>query len=201
AEEAGLIWALGDFVLRRACRDATSWPPEVRVAVNLSPLQFRCGNVQGMVRDALESTGLAPGRLELEITESLFLDRTNQVLDTLAELRQLGTRIAMDDFGTGYSSLGYLCSFPFDKIKIDRSFVQGIASNVEKQAVVRAIVGLGETLGKTTTAEGIETDEELACLRAIGCEQGQGFLFSAARPQEALLPFLVKRKPKPKRVA
>ncbi|MGE3228499.1 MAG: putative bifunctional diguanylate cyclase/phosphodiesterase [Hyphomicrobium sp.] len=201
AEEAGLIWALGDFVLRRACRDAASWPPEVRVAVNLSPLQFRCGNVQGMVRDALESTGLAPGRLELEITESLFLDRTNQVLDTLAELRQLGTRIAMDDFGTGYSSLGYLCSFPFDKIKIDRSFVQGIASNVEKQAVVRAIVGLGETLGKTTTAEGIETDEELACLRAIGCEQGQGFLFSAARPQEALLPFLVKRKPKPKRVA
>jgi diguanylate cyclase (GGDEF)-like protein/PAS domain S-box-containing protein len=196
AEEAGLIWALGDFVLRRACRDATAWPEQVRVAVNLSPMQFRCGNVRDMVESALAVTGLAPGRLELEITESLFLDRSNLVLDTLAELRKLGARIAMDDFGTGYSSLGYLCSFPFDKIKIDRSFVQGIAGNVEKQAVVRAIVGLGETLGKTTTAEGIETDAELACLRAIGCEQGQGYLFSKARPQEALLPFLTKRKPK-----
>ncbi|MCC7252779.1 EAL domain-containing protein [Hyphomicrobium sp.] len=196
AEEAGLIWALGDFVLRRACRDATAWPEHVRVAVNLSPMQFRCGNVREMVESALAATGLSPDRLELEITESLFLDRSNMVLDTLADLRNLGTHIAMDDFGTGYSSLGYLCSFPFDKIKIDRSFVQGIASNVEKQAVVRAIVGLGETLGKTTTAEGIETDAELACLRSIGCEQGQGYLFSKARPQDALLPFLTKRKPK-----
>ncbi|HYD14776.1 MAG TPA: EAL domain-containing protein [Hyphomicrobium sp.] len=193
AEEAGLIWALGEFVLRRACRDATAWPEAMRVAVNLSPMQFRCGNVRDMVNDALENTGLAPGRLELEITESLFLDRSNLVLDTLAELRKLGTRIAMDDFGTGYSSLGYLCSFPFDKIKIDRSFVKGIGTNVEQQAVVRAIVGLGETLGKTITAEGIETDAELACLRAIGCEQGQGFLFSKARSQDALLPFLNKR--------
>jgi EAL domain-containing protein (putative c-di-GMP-specific phosphodiesterase class I) len=149
-----------------------------------------------MVSDALTTTGLEPNRLELEITESLFLDRSNLVLDTLADLRKLGPRIAMDDFGTGYSSLGYLCSFPFDKIKIDRSFVNGIADNVERQAVVRAIVGLGETLGKTITAEGIETDTELACLRSIGCEQGQGFLFSKARPQEALLPFLTKRKPK-----
>jgi diguanylate cyclase (GGDEF)-like protein/PAS domain S-box-containing protein len=196
AEEAGLIWALGDFVLRRACRDATVWPSSMRVAVNLSPMQFRCGNVRDMVSDALASTGLEPNRLELEITESLFLDRSNLVLDTLADLRKLGARIAMDDFGTGYSSLGYLCSFPFDKIKIDRSFVNGIADNVERQAVVRAIVGLGETLGKTITAEGIETEQELACLRAIGCEQGQGFLFSKARPQEALLPFLTKRKPK-----
>jgi EAL domain-containing protein (putative c-di-GMP-specific phosphodiesterase class I) len=153
------------------------------------------------VQGALATTGLAPDRLELEITESLFLERSNLVLDTLADLRKLGTRIAMDDFGTGYSSLGYLCSFPFDKIKIDRSFVQGIADNVEKKAVVRAIVGLGETLGKTTTAEGIETDAELACLRAIGCEQGQGYLFSKARPQEAFLPYLAKRRPKPKRVA
>jgi diguanylate cyclase (GGDEF)-like protein/PAS domain S-box-containing protein len=196
AEEAGLIWALGDFVLTRACRDATSWPEDVRVAVNLSPMQFRCGNVRDMVKAALTATGLAPGRLELEITESLFLDRSNHVLDALAELRKLGTRIAMDDFGTGYSSLGYLCSFPFDKIKIDRSFVEGISGNVEKQAVVRAIVGLGETLGKTITAEGIETADELACLRSIGCEQGQGFLFSKARAQDALLPFLTKRKPK-----
>jgi diguanylate cyclase (GGDEF)-like protein/PAS domain S-box-containing protein len=196
AEEAGLIWALGNFVLARACLDATAWPEHMRVAVNLSPLQFRCGSVHEMVHDALMSTGLAPQRLELEITESLFLDRSNVVLDTLAELRKLGARIAMDDFGTGYSSLGYLCSFPFDKIKIDRSFIRGIDGNVEQQAVVRAIVGLGETLGKTITAEGIETGEELACLRTIGCEQGQGFLFSKARPQADLLAFIEKRKPK-----
>jgi diguanylate cyclase (GGDEF)-like protein/PAS domain S-box-containing protein len=201
AEEAGLIWALGNFVLNRACRDAIAWPSHMRVAVNLSPLQFRCGSVHEMVHDALMSTGLAPERLELEITESLFLDRSNVVLDTLAELRKLGVRIAMDDFGTGYSSLGYLCSFPFDKIKIDRSFIRGIEGNVEQQAVVHAIVGLGETLGKTITAEGIETGEELACLRSIGCEQGQGFLFSKARPQNDLLAFIGKRKPKPKRVA
>ena len=118
----------------------------------------------------------------------------------VAELRRLGTRIAMDDFGTGYSSLGYLCSFPFDKIKIDRSFIRGIEGNVEQKAVVRAIVGLGETLGKTITAEGIETAEELACLRAIGCEQGQGFLFSKARTQSELLSFIAKSKPS-KRVA
>jgi diguanylate cyclase (GGDEF)-like protein/PAS domain S-box-containing protein len=196
AEEAGLIWALGEFVLSRACRDAVVWPESVRVAVNLSPMQFRCGNVHDVVEAALKASGLAPDRLELEITESLFLDRSNHVLDTLADLRKLGTRIAMDDFGTGYSSLGYLCSFPFDKIKIDRSFVKGISENVEQQAVVRAIVGLGQTLGKTITAEGIETAEELACLRSIGCEQGQGFLFSKARAQDALLPFLSKRKPK-----
>lgn len=196
AEEAGLIWRLGRSVLRRACKDATAWPQDVRVAVNLSPMQFRCGNVLELVEEALQETGLAPDRLELEITESLFLDRSNLVLDTLADLRRMGVRIAMDDFGTGYSSLGYLTSFPFDKIKIDRSFVAGIATNVEKQAVVRAIVGLGETLGKTTTAEGIETSDELACLRMIGCEQGQGYLFSKARPQEALLPFIGKRKPR-----
>ncbi|HEX2840944.1 putative bifunctional diguanylate cyclase/phosphodiesterase [Hyphomicrobium sp.] len=196
AEEAGLIGALGQFVLRRACHHATAWPETMRVAVNLSPIQFRCSNVRDMVQDVLSATGLNPDRLELEITESLFLDRSNLVLDTLAELRKLGTRIAMDDFGTGYSSLGYLCSFPFDKIKIDSSFVHGISTNVEQQAVVRAIVGLGQTLGKTITAEGIETDAELACLRGIGCDQGQGFLFSKARPQDALLPFITKRKPK-----
>ena len=196
AEEAGLIWRLGRAVLRRACKDATAWPQDVRVAVNLSPMQFRCGNVLELVEEALSATSLAPDRLELEITESLFLDRSNLVLDTLADLRRLGVRIAMDDFGTGYSSLGYLTSFPFDKIKIDRSFVSGIATNVEKQAVVRAIVGLGETLGKTTTAEGIETSDELTCLRIIGCEQGQGYLFSKARSQEALLPFIGKRKPR-----
>ena len=201
AEDAGLIWALGNTVLNHACRDATAWPSHMRVAVNLSPLQFRCGSVLEMVNDALMSSGLNPARLVLEITESLFLDRSHVVLDTLGELRKLGVRIAMDDFGTGYSSLGYLCSFPFDKIKIDRSFVRGIENNVEQQAVVHAIVGLGQTLGKTIVAEGIETPEELACLRAIGCDQGQGFLFSKARPQKELLAFLSKRKTKAKRAA
>ena len=196
AEEAGLIARLGDAVLRRACRDAMAWPEHMRVAVNISPVQFRGGDICAMVRDALATSGLAPERLELEITESLFLDRSSAVLETLDALRRLGTRIAMDDFGTGYSSLGYLCSFPFDKIKIDRSFVSGICGNVEKQAVVRAIVGLGDTLGKTITAEGIETDAELSCLRHIGCEQGQGFLFSKARPQEEMLAFLNKQKRK-----
>jgi diguanylate cyclase (GGDEF)-like protein/PAS domain S-box-containing protein len=201
AEEAGLIGALGEFVLRRACHDAMAWPPHMRVAVNISPIQFQCVDVCAMVRDALAASGLEPQRLELEITESLFLDRSNAVLETLDVLRRLGTRIAMDDFGTGYSSLGYLCSFPFDKIKIDRSFVSGIAGNVEKQAVVRAIVGLGLTLGKTITAEGIETDTELACLRHIGCEQGQGYLFSKALPQDIMLEFLAKRRSVSKRVA
>jgi predicted signal transduction protein with EAL and GGDEF domain len=201
AEEAGLIWSLGQFVLRRACRDAMAWPETMRVAVNLSPMQFRCGNVREMVSDALAKTGLAPGRLEIEITESLFLERSNLILDTLEDLRKIGARIAMDDFGTGYSSLGYLCKFPFDKIKIDRSFVASIGTNVEQQAVVRAIVGLGQTLGKTVTAEGIETDGELACLRAIGCDQGQGFLFSKARSQDQLLAFVTRGKGTPKRVA
>ncbi len=195
AEDAGLIWQLGRNVLRRACHDATAWPENMSVAVNLSPMQFRCGNVLELVKETLDATGLAPDRLEIEITESLFLERSNLVLEALAGLRRLGVCIAMDDFGTGYSALGYLTSFPFDKIKIDRSFVSGIETHVEKQAVVRAIVGLGETLGKTTVAEGIETPDELACLRMIGCEQGQGYLFSKARPQEALLPFIGKRKP------
>lgn len=201
AEEAGLIGALGEFVLRRACKDAMAWPPHMRVAVNISPIQFQSLDVCETVRAALAASGLEPQRLELEITESLFLDRSSAVLETLDALRHLGTRIAMDDFGTGYSSLGYLCSFPFDKIKIDRSFVSGIAGNVEKQAVVRAIVGLGVTLGKTITAEGIETESELACLRHIGCEQGQGYLFSKAVPQPAMLEFLAKRQIETKRVA
>ena len=201
AEEAGLIGALGEFVLRRACQDAMAWPPHMRVAVNISPIQFQSLDVCETVREALAASGLEPQRLELEITESLFLDRSSAVLETLDALRHLGTRIAMDDFGTGYSSLGYLCSFPFDKIKIDRSFVSGIAGNVEKQAVVRAIVGLGVTLGKTITAEGIETEAELACLRHIGCEQGQGYLFSKAVPQAAMLEFLAERQRETKRVA
>ena len=190
AEDAGLICQLGSYVLRRACADAMAWPDHMRVAVNLSPLQFQSGNVFATVSEALHRSGLPAQRLEAEITETLFLDKSEVLTSTLNALRALGVRIAMDDFGTGYSSLGYLCRFPFDKIKIDRSFVQSMDTNTEQQAIVKAIVTLGAVLGKTITAEGIETEAELACLRAMGCDQGQGFLFSKARPQAELLKML-----------
>ncbi|MBI3701146.1 MAG: EAL domain-containing protein [Afipia sp.] len=181
AEETGLINAVGGLMLRRACTDAARWPDDVRVAVNLSPLQFRVGNLLSVVMDALKHSGLPPKRLELEITETLLMDKSDQVLATLHALRALGVRISMDDFGTGYSSLSYLRSFPFDKIKIDQSFVRGLASNHDAQAIVRSIVSLGKGLGVTITAEGVETEAELSCLRAEGCDEGQGFLFSRAR--------------------
>jgi diguanylate cyclase (GGDEF)-like protein len=187
AEETGLIGAIGAFVLRQACADAVLWPDDVKVAVNLSPLQFRTGNLLHTVMGALEQSGLAPRRLELEITETLLLERGDHVLATLHALRALGVRIAMDDFGTGYSSLSYLRSFPFDKIKIDRSFVRDLCSNADSQAIVRAIVSLGSSLGITITAEGVECERDLEKLRAEGCAQAQGFLFSVPRPQREIL--------------
>jgi EAL domain-containing protein (putative c-di-GMP-specific phosphodiesterase class I) len=167
-----------------------AWPEHMRVAVNLSPLQFQSGDVFATISEVLRRSGLPPQRLEAEITETLFLDKSEVLTSTLNALRALGVRIAMDDFGTGYSSLGYLCRFPFDKIKIDRSFVRSMDTNSEQQAVAKAIVTLGAVLGKTITAEGIETEAELACLRAMGCDQGQGFLFSKACPQVELLKML-----------
>ena len=182
AEETGLINGLGGLMLRRACMDAALWPEDVRVAVNLSPLQFRTGNLLSIVIDALKQSGLPAKRLELEITETLLLEKSGQVLATLHALRALGVRISMDDFGTGYSSLSYLRSFPFDKIKIDQSFVRDLAANRDAQAIVRSIISLGIGLGVTITAEGVETEAELSCLRAEGCHEGQGFLFSRPRP-------------------
>jgi diguanylate cyclase (GGDEF)-like protein/PAS domain S-box-containing protein len=182
AEETGLINALGSLILHRACKDAARWPGDVRVAVNLSPLQFRGGNLWSVVMDALKQSGLPAKRLELEITETLLLEKSSQVLATLHALRALGVRISMDDFGTGYSSLSYLRSFPFDKIKIDQSFVRDLGANREGQAIVRSIISLGVGLGVTITAEGVETEAELSCLRLEGCHEGQGFLFSRARP-------------------
>ena len=190
AEETGLIAPLGAFVLRRACMDAAQWPDDVRVAVNLSPLQFRTGNLLPIVTDALEASGLPARRLELEITETLLLEKSSQVLATLHALRALGVRISMDDFGTGYSSLSYLRSFPFDKIKIDRSFVRDLGANRDAQAIVRAIVSLGTSLGITITAEGVETEADLSCLRAEGCNEGQGYLFSRARPNAEIVSLL-----------
>jgi predicted signal transduction protein with EAL and GGDEF domain len=192
AEDTGLINALGGLMLRHACADAALWPDDVRVAVNLSPLQFRTGNLLQMVMDALKRSGLPAKRLELEITETLLLEKSSQVLATLHALRTLGVRISMDDFGTGYSSLSYLRSFPFDKIKIDRSFVKDLAERPDCVAIVRAISGLGRSLNITTTAEGVETIDQFDWLRAEGCNEVQGFLFSAARPAAEVAQLLAR---------
>ncbi len=186
AEEVGLIVPIGDWVLRQACGDAACWPNDITVAVNLSPAQFKSARLAEAVLLALAASGLQPHRLELEITESVLLVEHETTLAVLHQLRSLGVKIAMDDFGTGYSSLSYLRSFPFDKIKIDRSFIQGMAQDESSSAIVRAVVGLSSRLGMTTTAEGVETAEQLDEVRAEGCTEVQGFYFSAARPASEL---------------
>ena len=192
AEDIGLIVALGAWVLREACTEAARWPDNVKVAVNLSPVQFRSRNLVQAVISALAHSGLSALRLELEITESLFLAETEANLAILHQLRGLGISISMDDFGTGYSSLSYLRSFPFDKIKIDRSFVKDIAERPDCVAIVRAISGLGRSLNITTTAEGVETIDQFDWLRAEGCNEVQGFLFSAAKPAAEIAALLSK---------
>jgi diguanylate cyclase (GGDEF)-like protein/PAS domain S-box-containing protein len=182
AEETGLIVPIGDWVLRRACADASRWPQGLCVAVNLSPAQFRNRNLIASVKQALADSGLAPERLELEITESVLLQDGDATLARLHTLRKLGVRISMDDFGTGYSSLSYLRSFPFDKIKIDRSFIHELATREDSMAIVRAVTGLGKSLGIATTAEGVETTEQLEILRNEGCTEVQGYLFSPPIP-------------------
>ncbi|TPG22729.1 EAL domain-containing protein [Sphingomonas koreensis] len=183
AEETGLIVAIGEWVLHEACREAMAWPEDVRVAVNVSPLQFRNSGFINIVFQALSQSGLAPNRLEIEITESVFLEGADSTVALLHRLRALGVRVALDDFGTGYSSLSYLRSFPFDKIKIDRSFVTNVAEDESAEAIVNAIVHLASALHMETTAEGVEDDDQLACLRNQGCGSIQGYLFS--RPVEA----------------
>jgi diguanylate cyclase (GGDEF)-like protein/PAS domain S-box-containing protein len=192
AEDIGLIVALGEWVLREACAEAAKWPANVKVAINLSPVQFRSRNLVQAVISALAHSGLSPLRLELEITESVFLAETEANLAILHQLRELGVSISMDDFGTGYSSLSYLRSFPFDKIKIDRSFVKDLSQRSDCVAIVRAISSLGRSLNITTTAEGVETIDQLDWLRAEGCNQVQGFLFSAARPAAEIEQLLSK---------
>lgn len=182
AEEVGLISSIGSWVLRQACADAVRWPGQLKVAVNLSPAQFRNGMLAREVEDALLDSGLDPERLELEITENVLLQDHEAVLQTLHAIRAKGVRIAMDDFGTGYSSLSYLRRFPFDKIKIDQSFVRGLDNDDEAIAIVRAIAGLGRTLGMTVNAEGVETAEQLAALQALDCSEVQGYLFSTPKP-------------------
>lgn len=192
AEEIGLIGSIGAWVLKKACNEALNWPGDIAVAVNLSALQFKNGRIVLDVISALGESGLPARRLELEITETVLLRDTEATMVTLTQLKDLGTRIAMDDFGTGYSSLGYLQKFPFDKIKIDRSFVKDLLDKPESIAIVRAVSGLGNALGITTTAEGVETVGQLQKLRLEGCTEVQGYLFSKPRPAHELGSLLVQ---------
>ncbi|MEH3146988.1 MAG: EAL domain-containing protein [Methylobacterium frigidaeris] len=182
AEETGLIVPLGSWVLRQACRDAAGWPPEVVVAVNVSSVQLRQGTFAGTVLETLAETGLPAGRLEIEITESALLDESETTSRNIQTLHEAGIRFAMDDFGTGYSPLAYLRQFPIDKIKIDRCFMKDAETDADALAIIRAVAGLGISLGITTLIEGVETAEQLELARAQGVRQGQGFLFSRPQP-------------------
>ncbi len=190
AEDSGLILQIGEWVLEEACREAASWLDDIHVAVNLSPVQFRDVHIVEKVQRALRMSGLRPDRLELEITESVMMQTGDATIDTLRELHDLGVSISMDDFGTGYSSLSYLKDFSFDKIKIDRSFVMQLEDNEESKAIVRAIISMAECLGVRTTAEGVETKEQLGILTSMGCWEAQGFLFSPPRPATDLTSML-----------
>ena len=201
AEEIGLIGALGAWVLKQACHDAATWPDNLRVAVNLSPVQFKSGTVVLDVIAALGASGLPAGRLELEITEAVLLQDTESTVATLSSLRDLGVSISMDDFGTGYSSLGYLRKFPFDKIKIDGSFIRDMSERPDSVAIVRAVAGLGSSLGISTTAEGVETEEQLQRLRDEGCTEVQGYLFSMPIPADEVRLLLQRLAPRSKAVA
>ena len=181
---------LGEWVLRQACAEAVGWPDDLKVAVNISPAQFKSRGLALAVTSALAASGLRPSRLELEITESVLLQDSESVMETLHALKDLGVQISMDDFGTGYSSLSYLRSFPFDKIKIDQSFVRDMSGDNDSVAIVRAVAGLGRNLGMSTTAEGVETDQQLEHLRDEGCSEVQGYLFSRPLPASELLPLL-----------
>jgi len=187
AEETGLIIPLGEWVLRRACTETAGWPAHIKVAVNLSPAQLKSRNLTQLVMSALAESGMAPDRLQLEITETVLMQNTFNTLATLHQLRKLGVQIAMDDFGTGYSSLSYLRSFPFDKIKIDRSFIKDLSNGNEPLAIVNAVAGLANSLNMVSTAEGVETQQQLDQLQAVGCTEMQGYLFSRPHPASEIV--------------
>ncbi|HVQ10049.1 MAG TPA: EAL domain-containing protein [Allosphingosinicella sp.] len=201
AEETGLIVPIGTWVIQEACRQAMKWPEDVRIAVNVSSVQFRKPGLTNILMQALAASGLDPKRLEVEITESIFLESSEALIAVLHSLRSLGIRIALDDFGTGYSSLSYLQSFPFDKIKIDRSFIQQLLSRAGATAIVRAITDLARALGMETTAEGVENSEQLAELRLQGCSSVQGYLFSRPVNAAAVLEALAAANPGARNVA
>jgi diguanylate cyclase (GGDEF)-like protein len=201
AEEIGLIVPLGEWALRTACSTAARWPDHLKICVNLSPVQFRTRGLVQMVVGALATSGLHPARLELEITETVLLIDTEATLTVLHRLRELGVRIAMDDFGTGYSSLSYLQTFPFDRIKIDRSFVKGVAEEVGSLNIVRAVAAMAKGLGMATTAEGVETQEQLDAVKSEGCGEMQGFLFSPALPAHEIEQLLLSTQKKAENAA
>jgi predicted signal transduction protein with EAL and GGDEF domain len=186
AEESGLIIPLGEWVLRTACAEAATWPDNINVSVNLSPVQLTNNLVQVAI-STLAVTGLPARRLEFEITESVLIRNTFATLNTLHQLRELGVRIAMDDFGVGYSSLSYLLSFPFDKIKIDRSFINGLTDGDNSPAIVRAVASLASSLNMATIAEGVETQQQWEMVKALGCTEMQGYFFSPPRPAAEIL--------------
>jgi predicted signal transduction protein with EAL and GGDEF domain len=198
AEETGLIGAIGEWVLRAACAEAATWPNSIKVAVNLSSLQFKQNDLVNLVFSALGAAGLAASRLELEITESVLLENTERIMAMLHQLRELGACISMDDFGTGYSSLSNLRSFPFDKIKLDKSFIHGLGTDPHCFTIVQAIAALGAGLGVTTTAEGVETIDQLDWVRALGITEVQGYCLGRPAPASnipATLAAIAKRNP------
>jgi diguanylate cyclase (GGDEF)-like protein len=193
AEETGLIIPLGEWVLKAACYEAVDWPDHIKVAVNLSPAQLNNRNLLNVVIGALAESGMPARRLQLEITETVLLQNTFATLATLHELRKLGVQIALDDFGTGYSSLSYLRSFPFDKIKIDQSFIQDLSNGAEPVAIVQAVANLAKCLNMTSTAEGVETQQQMDLLQSMGCTEMQGYLFSRARPASEIRQFFEQK--------
>ncbi len=193
AEETGLIIPLGEWVLKAACYEAVDWPDHIKVAVNLSPAQLNNRNLLNVVIGALAESGMPARRLQLEITETVLLQNTFATLATLHELRKLGVQIALDDFGTGYSSLSYLRSFPFDKIKIDQSFIQDLSNGAEPLAIVQAVANLAKCLNMTSTAEGVETQQQMDLLQSMGCTEMQGYLFSRARPASEIRQFFEQK--------
>jgi EAL domain-containing protein (putative c-di-GMP-specific phosphodiesterase class I) len=199
AEETGLIVPVGEWVMHKACEQAARWPSQARVAVNLSPAQFRGKALLSTVSSALARAGLAAERLELEITETVLLQESDATLATLHDLRALGVRISMDDFGTGYSSLSYLRKFPFDKIKIDGSFIRDITE--QGLPIVRAVAAMGSGLGIVTTAEGVETAQQLELLQREGCTEVQGYLLSQPLPAGDVVNLLRTINPGQKKIA
>jgi len=191
AEDCGLIGPLGHWALRQACVAAAGWPDRIAVAVNLSSAQVKAETLVLQVTAALAASGLAPDRLELEVTESVLMQDTVETLAILHHLRELGVRIAMDDFGTGYSSLSYLRTFPFDKIKIDKSFIDHIANKEDCVTIVQAVTTMARRLSMTTVAEGVETDDQRQKLSELGCTEMQGYLFSRPQPEQELMRLLL----------
>jgi EAL domain-containing protein (putative c-di-GMP-specific phosphodiesterase class I) len=201
AEETGLINQLGEWVLATACAEAAAWPGDIRLAVNVSPVQFKSGTLALKIVAALAASGLPASRLELEITEAVLIRDDEAALAILHQLRKIGVRIALDDFGTGYSSLSYLQRFPFDKIKIDRCFVNDITEPGGSSGIVQAVVNIAAERHMTTTAEGVETQQQMELLRALGCGEMQGYLFSPAKPAADIRQSLFSRSARHEAVA